>query len=546
MLHVQRDARSPDQRFRDFMHYQLADLFEALCDSNPAAEALHAGPVSYTRGQFDERANRLAHYLSANGVKAGDHVGVYAYNRVEWIEALLACWKIRATAVNINFRYVTDELRYMWRNADMVALIYEKSFGRFVDELRADFPKLRQYLWLEDGTDQVAPLGTAYENALAGHSDKRGFAERSEDDIYLIYTGGTTGMPKGVMWRHYDFYHNVVRGGTGTESPDSIVTLAAEGHAPRTLTLSPLMHGGGQFSVIMTLLRGGVASIPVSRQFDAREVLGSVEKHRISVLNIIGDAMARPLAEAQLAAPSDVSSLRAISSGGAILTEPARAMLKRAFGEQIRLTGGIGGSEIGSAAIEAGTGEKGAGPRFKPSPNMAVLDDDLNILRPGSDAEGNMAVCGFVPIGYYNAPEKTAEVFRVDRDGKRWVIAGDRARIEADGSFTLLGRGSQCINSGGEKIYAEEVERAVALHPAVRLCAVVGVPDPKWQQRVTAVVELQPDGELTLAALQDVCRQHIAGYKVPRELVIAEFRKTPNGKIDYQWAQRTALAHVGG
>ncbi len=524
------------------MHYQFADLYEALCDANPTAEALYAGAVAYTRVQLDERANRLAHYLRNAGVAPGDHVGVYAYNRAEWVEALLACWKIRACAVNINYRYVGEELRYLWQNAKMVALVYEKAFAREVDALRAEHPALKTYLWLNDETPGSAPSDTPYEVALEAQPSTRGFPERSDDDLHVVYTGGTTGMPKCVQWRHYDLFHNVVRNNEPSERPEDILACANLEQPRRTLTLSPLMHGGGQFAMYWALFNGGVATIAVSHSLNPDEVLTLIGARKIAILNIIGDAMARPIAEAQLASKRDVSSLMVVSSGGAILTEPARALLKQAFGERLHISGGIGGSEIGAAAREASSNGSTTGPRFTPAPTMAVLNDGLRVVEKGG--EGDLAIRGFIPLGYYNDPVKTAQVFRTDPEGVRWVLAGDRARVEEDGTFTLLGRDSLCINSGGEKIFVEEVERAVALHPAVRFCAVVGVPDPKWQQRVAAVIELQPGASLSLKELQEHSRQHIAGYKIPRELVLAEFRRTPNGKVDHLWAREHALAQL--
>lgn len=536
------------------MEYQLADLLEALCDAKPDAEALVAGNKRYTRGELDQRANRLAHYLTSRGVQPGDHVGVYAYNRAEWVETLLACWKIRATAININYRYVSHELRYIWNNADMVALVYERTFSPLVDELRKDFPAIKSYLVLEDESNEVS-TDVNYEQALAAQSTARNFPEpysqRSADDIFMIYTGGTTGMPKGVLWRHEDFYHNVICMNTATEKPETILQYADNAKPLRTLTLSPLMHGGGQFAMIISLMRGGIASIPVSRSLNPEEILATVEKEKTVLLSLIGDAMARPIAEAHLQAIAegrarDVSSLAIISSGGAILTEAARALLKKAFGEKIYLAGGIGGSEIGSAAVESGVSNKTTGPRFKPNAMMAVLDDNLEIIKAGNNQIGFLAMKGFIPLGYYNDKEKTDAVFKTDKKGTRWVIAGDRAKVEDDGTFTLVGRDSQCINSGGEKIFVEEVERAIALHPKVRFCAVVGVPDPKWQQRVAAVVELQAGAKLTLEELQTHCRQHIAGYKVPRELWLTDLKRTPNGKLDYVWARNFVLKNNDG
>ena len=527
------------------MEFQLADLYECLCDAGPDAEALVAGPRRCSRAELDARANRLAHHLQAEGVKPGDHVGIYAYNRMEWAEALIACWKIRAAAVNVNYRYVTDELRYIWDNSDMVALVYERGFSERVAELAAEFPALRSYLVLEDGSEMEPGPGLAYEEALSRQSDGRDFPPRSGDDHYLVYTGGTTGMPKGVLWRHEDFFRNVICAmQPQMHAPEEIAKKSENSNGMRSLTLSPLMHGGGQWPFLITLFNGGVALFPVSRSLDPHEVLTILEREKVKMLSIIGDAMGRPIAEAKLASQVDTSSLALIVTGGAILTEPVRELLLRAFGK-VYLTGGIGGSEIGTAARESGKADETQGPHFDLMSSVAVLDEDLEPIPPGSDRVGRMARSGYIPIGYYKDEKKTAETFPTDARGVRWVLPGDLARVEQDGAITLLGRGSQCINSGGEKIFAEEVENVVRLHPAVRLATVVGVPDPQWQQRVVALVELEdPSRPLTLKDLQTHCRQHLAGYKIPRALLLTELPRTPTGKADYRWAKKFAEESV--
>ena len=347
-------------------------------------------------------------------------------------------------------------------------------------------------------------------------------------------------MPKGVLWRHEDFYHNVLCMNEPTPNPESILQHANNPNAMRTMMLSPLMHGGGQFSTLITLYTGGVAIIPVARTFDPAAVLHAIAEERVVMLSLIGDAMARRIAAEKLSGNYDTSALTIIASGGAILSSEGRQMLRQAFGESTYITGGIGGSEIGSAARETGSYDTLRGPSFVPHAQMAVLDDDLNPLQPGSTEVGRLAMRGFIPLGYYNDPEKTARTFLTDRAGMRWVLPGDYARVEQDGSFTLAGRGNQCINSGGEKIFVEEVERAVLAHPDVLYCAIVGVSDPIWQQRIVAVVECATGTNLTLATLQDHCRTLIAGYKIPRGLVLTAFRLTDNGKIDYRWAQQLA------
>lgn len=525
------------------MEYQLADLFEALCDANPDAPCIIAGAARRSRAELDRRANQLANHFLQQGVAPGDHVGIYAYNRVEWMETLLACWKIRAVAVNINFRYVGPELEYLWQDADLVALVYEREFLPRVALLADRFPLLRTYLCLQDSSKEIegqTPPGVDYETALGEQPATRGFPPRVPDDLYLVYTGGTTGMPKGVLWRHEDFYHNVLCMNQATPNPESILQHADNPNAMRTMMLSPLMHGGGQFSTLITLFTGGVAIIPVERSLNPAAVLRTIAAEGVVMLSLIGDAMARRIAEEKIAGDYETPTLVIIASGGAILSAEGRAMLQQAFGESIYITGGIGGSEIGSAARETGSYDKLRGPGFTPNPLMAVLDEDLQPVLPGSGETGRLAMRGFIPLGYYNDPEKTARTFLTDKAGVRWVLPGDYARVEEDGSFTLAGRGSQCINSGGEKIFVEEVERAVLAHPDVRYCAVVGVSDPVWQQRIVAVVECTRDKSLTLETLQYHCRDFIAGYKIPRGLVLTAFKLTDNGKIDYRWAQQMA------
>ncbi len=311
--------------------------------------------------------------------------------------------------------------------------------------------------------------------------------------------------------------------------------------------LSPLMHGGGQFPLVITVLNGGVALFPVWRHLDPREVLSIIERERVRSLSIIGDAMGRPIAETKLGpdASWDTSSLVAISTGGAVLSAPVREMLRRAFG-RVWITGGVGSSEIGSAARESAAFDPVAGPRFTLDPTVAVLDAGLRRIEPGSRSIGRLARCGHIPLGYYKDAEKTAAAFVTDAEGVRWVLPGDWARVEDDGTVTLLGRGSACINSGGEKIFPDEVEAVLVGHPGVRLAAVVGVPDATWGERVVALVEpARPEAPPTLAELQAHCRKHLAGYKVPRDLVLGPLRLTPTGKVDAVWAREHARRTLG-
>jgi len=528
------------------VEFQLADLFEALTDDAPDAEVLVAGQVRHTRQILDRRANRLAHHLAGEGVTRGDRVAVYAYNRAEWVESLLACWKLGASAVNVNYRYVADELRHVLVDASPAVLVYERGFAANLADVLDDVEELATLLVLEDGSPPDSPTpGVDYEEALAESSEERGFAPRSGDDEYVLYTGGTTGLPKGVVWRHEDLYTNLARRlsagqrgtpASGIERPEDVVVMSENPLGLRTLALAPLMHGGGQYPLVITMFNGGVTVVSTDRSFDAERVLTLVADEDVTTLTIIGDAMGAPLAEAAASGEWAPDSLGVITTGGAVLSEDVRAALREAFPGAV-VTGGIGASEIGTAAYEAGA-EGVEGPHFRLAADTAILDDALEPVPPGG--VGRVARRGAIPLRYHGDPEKSAENFPVDRHGTRWVVPGDIARVEDDGTFVLLGRGSQCINTGGEKVFPDEIENVLAGHPDVADVIVVGAPDPVWQQRVVALVDPVEGASPTLTELQAHCRKRLAGYKVPRGLVLGPLRRTEVGKPDYPWAEETA------
>ena len=448
--------------------FHLADLWEMLVDAGPDAECLVADPVRHTRGSVDEAANRVAHALTARGVKAGDHVGIYARNRAEYIESLLACWKISARPININWRYVVDELRYVIADANIVAMIVERAYLPLCEELAGEFPTLVTYLVLEDGTAEQ-PSSIAYDrfgDAVAVALPTRGFAApRSADDVYMLYTGGTTGMPKGVMWRHEDFFYGCVMGGNPIApigSPEEIANNATPSFPLDALVLGPLMHGGGQWLSLISMYSGNRAIVSTDSSFSAERILDLIHRERPATIGLIGDAMGRPIAEAALAQPHrwDLTSLVSIGNGGAMLTASIKEQLRSAFPTAI-MSDSFGASETGAAGREFDDGKPKAGPAFTSDGNTAVLDPDtLEPLVPGAAEQGLLARRGHIPIGYWNDPEKTAKTFRVDARGVRWVVPGDFAQIDDEGRIVLLGRGSGCINSGGEKIFPEEVEGA--------------------------------------------------------------------------------------
>jgi acyl-CoA synthetase (AMP-forming)/AMP-acid ligase II len=532
------------------MQFNLGDLFENVADAVPEREAVICGERRLTYAQLEERANRLAHHLLANGIGEGTHIGLYLYNCTEYLEGVLAAFKVRAVPININYRYVEEELRYLFDNADLAALIHHREFGPRIGAVAGELPMLRTFLAVDDGSGtDCSDIGSVdYEEALAAASAERDFGPRSADDLYILYTGGTTGMPKGVMWRHEDILFAALMGGNPygapPERPEQVGENAKAGGVITALPSAPLMHGAAQWAALIYLFSGGKIVLVPGKRFDPDRIWQLVEEEHVNTIAIVGDAMARPLAEAldKPEASYDTSSLFVIGSGGATFSEGIKEQL-RAKLPNVGLMDSFGGSEGGNqgrGVAASGAGEATA-PRFQADETSAVLGDDMRPLPPGTGVVGMLARRGRIPLGYYKDPEKTAKTF-VEVDGVRWVVAGDMATIEADGTITLLGRGSSSVNSGGEKIFPEEVEAALRSHPAVFDAVVVGVPDQRWGERVTAVVKARPGYAPTLEELDAHCRTKIAGYKVPRELhLVDEIQRQPSGKPDYKWAKATAM-----
>ena len=533
------------------MQANLADLFEFAADTFPDREYLVAGDQRRTYAEMDRRANQLAHHLRARGVGPGDHVGIYAYNSAEWVEALWAIFKLRAVWININYRYVADELRHIFSNADIVGLIHAREFCPRVAEVAPVLEGLRFSLVIDDGSREPDVRSDAedYEQALSTQPTDRDFEPRSGDDIYILYTGGTTGLPKGVVWRHEDVFYALGGGinamtNARVDDPGDITRSSAANPPTTFLPCAPLMHGASQWGVMSQSFQGN--RVVLLAKFDPRTVWRLVAEERVNVLFITGDAMGRPLVEAldDTGAGYDTSSLVAVTSTAAVFSPTVKEDFFRHF-PNIVMTDSIGSSETGANGVSfvaAGKTEMQGGPTVTSLRDTAVLDDDLRPVAPGSGVVGKVARAGNIPIGYYNDPVKTAATF-VEVDGVRYAIPGDYATVEADGTMTLLGRGSVSINSGGEKIYPEEVEAALKSHPAVYDATVVGTPDERWGQRVSAVVQLRPGSAPRLADLQAHCRTKIAGYKVPRQLhLVDEVVRSPSGKPDYQWALREATA----
>jgi acyl-CoA synthetase (AMP-forming)/AMP-acid ligase II/acyl-coenzyme A thioesterase PaaI-like protein len=516
--------------------FNLADLFESVVDVVPEREALVAGDVRLTYAQLDERATRLANHLTSQGIGAGDHVGLYLHNGNEFIEAILASFKLRAVPININYRYVEAELRYLCANAELKALVYQPELEARAQAI--DVPSLRWRM----------TVGDVYERALAAAAPTRDFAPRSSDDHYIIYTGGTTGMPRGVVWRHEDVFFAGLQGGNPggdpLARPDEVAPLAESGAKALTfLPAAPFIHGAAQWAAFIALNAGGKCVIQPGARFDAARVAELIAKEQVNTLTLVGDAMARPLAEALAARPElDTSSLIVIASAGAIFSRSVQSDLAARLPSTLILNN-FGASETGHQGNVADN--DGARPKYMMNDSTAVFDDSLRPIAAGSGIIGRLARRGHIPLGYYNDPEKTKATF-LEIDGARWVMPGDLATVEADGTITVLGRGAVCINSGGEKIFPEEVEEALKAHAAVLDAVVVGVPDPRWGERVAALVQPRDSTAPTLAELDAHCRTRIAGYKIPRELhLVGEILRHPSGKPDYRWAKAEVLARQG-
>jgi acyl-CoA synthetase (AMP-forming)/AMP-acid ligase II len=525
----------------------IADLFEHAADTFPDRLAVACGTREVTFSALEERANRLAHHLAAHGVGAGDHVGFYTQNSVPVMETLIAIYKLRAVAININYRYVADEVRYVLNNANVRALVHDRRYSDVVAAVLPDAPAQATVVVIDDGSDgDPSPYGGVdYEAALAAAAPERDFGPRSPDDIYMLYTGGTTGYPKGVIWRHEDVWR--VLGG-GIDFMTSIPVADEWAQSKRgletggmtRLCLAPLIHGNAQWAGLASLFTGDtVVLIP---HFDPAEIWRTIQRRKVNVLVLIGDAMARPLIEEFAAGDYDASSIYAISSSAALFSPTVKQQyIERLPG--IMLTDSIGSSETGFTGIGlvTGTEEASGGPRVIPVAESIVIGEDGRPAPPG--VVGKLARTGHLPLGYYQDPEKTAAMF-TEVGGVRYAMPGDLARFEEDGTLTLLGRGNTCVNTGGEKVFPEEVEGALKSHPGVFDALVIGVPDERMGQRVAALVQFREGHPADLEALEAHLRTQIAGYKVPRSIwVVDRISRTISGKADYRWAHQHAQEH---
>ncbi|MFJ7330679.1 acyl-CoA synthetase [Streptomyces cyaneofuscatus] len=535
------------------MEYNLADLFESVVDVVPDREALlyvdqpgTGAERRLTYAGLDAAANRIAHHLIGAGLRPGEHLGLHLYNGIEYLQTVLGALKARLVPVNVNYRYVEEELVYLYRDADLAALVFDGEFDERVAAASAQAPALRHLVRVGSAAAPPGLAAVPFTEAEASGSPSRGFGPRSADDQFIIYTGGTTGMPKGVMWRQEDLFFSGLGGGAPTgepvKSPQELAErVAAGGDGITFFPTPPLMHGTSTLTAFIGFNFG--QRVVVHRKFAPEEVLRTIEKEKVTSVSLVGDAMLRPLIDA-LNGPlrgTDCSSLFSVSSSGAIMSDSVRAEFQTLV-PTVLLLNNFGSSESGFNGTATADSGPERGFRVQVNARTAVVDPaTYEPVVPGE--VGRIAQRGHVPLGYYNDPAKTAATFFRKGD-ERWVLLGDMATVDAEGIVTVLGRGSQCINTGGEKVYPEEVEQALKSHPDVYDALVAGVPDERWGSRVAAVLELREGARaLDLDAVQAHCRTRLAGYKIPRALVLTDrIQRSPSGKADYRWAKAVVAA----
>lgn len=526
------------------MQFNLADLFETVVDTVPERIALVSGDERVSFADLDARATRAAKLLRERGVKAGQHVGLHLYNGCAFVELMIACFKLRAVPINLNYRYVPAELAYLVGNADLVAVATQQELAPVMFEALQSGDSVHTTLVVADdsGVDVSGHDAIDYGAATLDYSADRDFEPRSGDDLYVVYTGGTTGMPRGVMWRHEDVFFAALQGGNPgddpIERPEDLGPNVLDRDPMVIHPAAPLIHGAAQFSFWIASLTGGKVVFVPGRSFIASESWRLMEREQVGVVNVVGDAMARPLAECP--GDFDTSHLYCVASAGAILSKSVKATLEARLPDCMILNN-FGASEVGHQGTAMyDDDDEDARPRFFMKPGTAILGPDYKPVPVGT--RGYIARTGRIPLGYYNDPAKTARTFKMI-DGERWVIPGDMGIADEDGFVDLLGRGAVCINTGGEKVFPEEVEEALKGHEAVMDCLVVGIPDSKWQERVGAVIQLRDGVDASVESIDAFCRTKVAGYKAPRAYHFVEaIARHPSGKPDYRWARDLAVA----
>ncbi len=529
--------------------WNFAEAWEVVAELVPEAPAQVQGSRRFTWRELDERANGVAHTLVAAGVDEQDKVAQYLYNGPEYLESMFGIWKAGLAPVNTNYRYADEELAYLWDNADVVAVVFHGSFVETIERIRDRVPRVRTWLWVDDGTGPCPEWARPYEEAATSDPERAaGPWGRSGDHLYLLYTGGTTGMPKGVMWRQDDLFRNLIGAAVNPAVREGDADLSAvggwvTGPGPVGLPACPLMHGTGCMTQLIVLSSGGCVVTLESRTLDVEELLDTVEREKVNSMAIVGDAFAKPIVAALDAEPDrwDLSSLFLMASSGVMFSEPTKQALLAHIPTMLIVDAFSSSEAVGMGQSVSSAGFAARTAKFTVGENTRVVTDDGTDVEPGSGQIGRVAVGGFQPIGYYKDDAKTAATF-LTIDGRRYSVPGDFAQVEADGSITLLGRGSVCINTGGEKVFPEEVEEVLKTHPSVHDAVAVGVPDEKFGEAITAVVELVPGATLDEADVVDHVKSRLASFKAPKQvLAVDAIGRAPNGKVDYKRLKRYAL-----
>lgn len=521
--------------------FHLADLFETVARTVPDRVALIGDSARYSFAEINDRCDRLAAGLAAQGIGRGDAIGLYLYNAPAYLEAFIAACKLGAVPYNVNYRYRADELRYLFANADSAAIIHGAEFSPIIRDVRAHVPTLKLTIAVADGSGEDISGSVDYDSLLA--HEPGGPWERSEQDYLLCYTGGTTGMPKGVMWPHRAFFF-ACAGGAGffnphgpAQTPADIESRARDGYPLKLFPLAPLMHMAAMWALWGALLNGVTIILDEGRAFDPERMLDTAEREGANMIQFVGDAMATPLRDVLRAHPGrwNLAHVVNLGSGGAVFSQHLKDDLKQLV-PSAGITDGLGASETGMSGL-AEKSDEGVMRLPANEYQQVVVDGRIGIV----GETGFVARTGNTPIGYYNDPVKTAETF-VTIDGKLWAVSGDAGRLDDDSKITVFGRGSTCINTGGEKVFPEEVEEALRTHPAIFDAVVAGQPDERWGERVIGIVAAragvaQPAYEDVKAFLAD----KLAGYKLPKALVwVDEVKRSPAGKQDYRWAKDIA------
>jgi fatty-acyl-CoA synthase len=533
--------------------WNFAEVWEAVATSIPDAPALIHGDHKTSWAEFDQRANGIATALLALGVQKQDKVAQYLYNCSEYLESMFGIYKAGLVPVNTNYRYADEELLYLWDNADAVAVVFHGTFSERIEVLRNKLPNIKGWIWVDDGSGPCPDWALPYEDAAkAGGTDPvRGEWGRDGDDLYMLYTGGTTGMPKGVMWRQDDVFSSLNGSSLTIRYPDEpdydAVRAAITAPGLVAIPACPLMHGTGALTSFGILDTGGCIVTLTKRNFDPEEMLDAIEANKVNATAIVGDAFAKPLLRTLEANPGrwDISSLMAIISSGVMWSEETKqGLLKHhptmLLADQFSSSEALG---MGSSISSAGGAAKTA--KFRLGDNAVLIDEEGNKIEPGHGVRGRVAVKGRTPVGYYKDPEKSARTFLVI-DGERYSVPGDYATVEADGTLSLLGRGSVCINTGGEKVFPEEVEEVLKTHPSLRDAVAVGVPDEKWGEAIVAVVEAVPGVEVDAADVVAHVKSRLAAFKAPKQVVVIDtIGRAPNGKVDYKRLKAYAAAQLG-